>query len=80
MKQGIAKTLKFAGGSAFGAALGAAIGALMAPRSGDETQAQANALVTTMKTEGEVARIEAEERVARNFRAKVDDPNALKNA
>ena len=80
MNQGIAKMLKFAGGSAFGATVGAAIGALMAPRSGVETQAQTNALIDTMKAEGEVARIEAEERVAQNFRAKVDDPNALKNA
>lgn len=72
--------MKFVGGTAFGATLGAAIGALMAPKSGDQMQAETNALINLAKTEGEAARVMAEERVAANFRSRVDDPKALKTA
>lgn len=69
--------IKFAAGSALGATLGATIGLLMAPKSGEQMQAETAALVTTMKTEGERARQEAEAQMAERFRAKVNDPGAL---
>lgn len=71
--------VKFLGGSAMGAALGAAIGALMAPKSGDQMQAETAALIDLAKAEGEAARVQAEERIAASFRARVDDPKALNN-
>lgn len=77
MKSGIASLAKFAAGSAFGAALGATIGMLMAPKSGDQLQAETAALFTEVKTEGELARQEAEARAAERFRQKVKDPTAL---
>lgn len=80
MKPGMLKLIKFIGGSAIGATIGASIGALMAPKSGDQMQADTNAFLKMVKEEGEAARMQAEERVAANFRAKVNDPDALKNA
>lgn len=77
MKSGIAGLLKFSAGSAIGATLGAAIGMLMAPRSGAETQANANAFIEGARAEGESARQQAEARVAEHFRQKVNDPTAL---
>lgn len=77
MKSGIAKLGKFLAGSAFGATVGATIGLLLAPRSGEETQAQTAAFMETIKTEGERARIEAEAQAAERFRQKVNDPTAL---
>ncbi len=77
MKSGIAGLVKFAGGSAFGAALGAAIGVLMAPRSGEETRAYTAAFVENARAEGELARQEAEARVAAHFRQETGDPTAL---
>lgn len=77
MKSGIAGLLKFAGGSAFGAALGATIGVLMAPRSGEETRAYTAAFVDNARAEGELARQDAEARVAAHFRQEVNDPTAL---
>lgn len=70
--------MKFAAGSAFGATLGATIGVLMAPKSGEQTQADTAALLETMKIEGETAQSEAEARMAERFRQRVDDPEALK--
>jgi gas vesicle protein len=77
MKNGFAGFLKFAAGSAVGATLGAAIGVLMAPKSGDQTQADTAAFVQTARAEGEQARQQAEARVAARFRDKVHDPSAL---
>lgn len=69
--------VKFAAGSAFGAALGATIGLLMAPKSGEELQADTAAYFEHVKTEGERARQEAEAQVAERFRQKVNDPSAF---
>lgn len=77
MKSGISTLMKFAAGSALGATLGATIGMLMAPKSGAQLQADTASLVETLKTEGEIARQEAEAQVAERFRAKVNDPNAF---
>lgn len=77
MKSGISTLAKFVAGSAFGATLGATIGLLMAPRSGEETQAQTAAFMENLKTEGERARVEAEAQVAERFRQKVNDPTAF---
>ncbi len=77
MKSGFAGLLKFATGSAVGATIGAAIGVLMAPRSGEQTQAETAAFLQTAKAEGELARQQAEARVAARFRDKVHDPSAL---
>lgn len=71
--------IKFAAGSALGATLGATIGLLMAPKSGEQMQADTAAFVDNVKTEGERARQEAEAQMAERFRAKVNDPNALTN-
>lgn len=77
MKSGISTLIKFAAGSAFGATLGATIGMLMAPKSGEQLQADTAAFVDTLKTEGEIARQEAEAQMADRFRAKVNDSTAL---
>lgn len=77
MKSGIASLAKFALGSALGATLGASIGLLMAPRSGEQTQANTAAFIDNLKTEGERARLEAETQMAERFRHKVGDPNAF---
>ena len=77
MKNGIAGLLKFAAGSAVGATIGAAIGVLMAPKSGEQTQADTATFLQTAKAEGEEARQQAEARVAARFRDKVHDPAAL---
>lgn len=69
--------VKFAAGSVLGATLGATIGLLMAPKSGDQLQAETAARIDLMKTEGERARQEAEAQMAERFRQKVDDPSAL---
>lgn len=78
MKSGLSTLLKFTAGSAFGATIGATIAVLMAPKSGEQTQAETSALFNTMKTEGENARQDAENRMADRFRQKVNDPDALK--
>ncbi len=77
MKNGFAGLMKFAAGSAVGATIGAAIGVLMAPKSGEQTQQDTAAFLQTAKAEGELARQEAEARVAARFRDKVHDPSAL---
>lgn len=77
MKSGLAGLLKFAAGSAVGATIGASIGALMAPKKGADTQADTAAFISTARSEGERARLEAEARVAERFRTKVHDPSAL---
>lgn len=77
MKSGVSTLLKFAAGSAFGATLGATIGLLMAPKSGEETQADTTAYLNALKTEGERARLDAEAQVAERFRQKTSDPTAF---
>lgn len=77
MANGFSSLAKFVAGSAMGAALGATIGVLMAPKSGEQMQADTNAFINTVKSEGERAREEAEARVADRFRAKVNDSAAL---
>lgn len=77
MKSGIATLAKFVAGSALGATLGATIGLLMAPKSGEELQADTAAYIDTLKTEGDRARQEAEAQVAERFRQKVNDPSAF---
>lgn len=77
MKSGVSTLIKFAAGSALGATLGATIGMLMAPKSGDQMQADTAAFVDTLKTEGEQARQQAEAQMAERFRAKVNDSSAL---
>ena len=77
MANGITSLAKFVAGSAMGAALGATIGMLMAPRSGEQMQADTHAYMQNIKSEGERARQEAEARVAERFRQKVDDSSAL---
>lgn len=77
MKSGLSTLVKFAAGSALGATLGATIGLLMAPKSGEQMQADTAAFMDTLKTEGEQARQDAEAQMAARFRAKVNDSNAL---
>lgn len=77
MKSGLSSLIKFAAGSALGATLGATIGMLMAPKSGEQMQADTAAYMHTLKTEGEQARQEAEAQMAERFRQKVDDPEAF---
>lgn len=77
MKSGVSTLIKFAAGSALGVTLGATIGMLMAPKSGEQMQAETAAFVDTVKTEGERARQEAEAQMAERFRAKVNDSSAL---
>lgn len=77
MKSGLSSLIKFAAGSALGATLGATIGILMAPKSGEQTQADTAAFIHTLKTEGELARQETEAQMAERFRQKVDDPEAF---
>lgn len=79
MKSGISSLMKFAAGSALGVALGATIGLLMAPRSGEQLQADTAMFVDNLRTEGEQARAEAEAEMAARFRQKVGDPNAFTN-
>lgn len=69
--------VKFMAGSALGATLGATIGLLMAPKSGPQLQADTAAYLDNVRTEGELARQEAEAAMAERFRQKVDDPSAL---
>lgn len=69
--------LKFAVGSALGATVGAAIGVLMAPKSGEETQADAASFIQGAKAEGQRAQAQAEAAAAERFRSKVEDPSAL---
>lgn len=77
MKSGLSSLAKFVAGSALGATLGATIGMLMAPKSGDEMQADTSAFMENIKSEGERARQEAEVGMAERFRSKVNDPSAL---
>ncbi|MCA9834919.1 MAG: YtxH domain-containing protein [Thermomicrobiales bacterium] len=68
---------KFVVGSAVGAAIGAGVASLMAPKSGEEFQADTNALLERARTEGDQARMEAEAAVAERFRQTVNDPSAF---
>lgn len=77
MKSGLSTLAKFVAGSAFGLTVGATIGLLMAPKSGDQLQADTAAYVETLRVEGERARQEAEAQAAERFRQKVKDPTAL---
>lgn len=69
--------LKFVASSAAGLAVGAVIASLVAPKSGQELQADASALFERVRTEGEQARVEAEEQAAERFRQRVNDPSAF---
>ena len=73
----IASLAKFAAGSAIGATLGAAVGLMVAPKSGEQIQADTAAFVDRLKTEGELAKREAEEQMAERFRQKVGDSSAF---
>lgn len=77
MNDNIQGFLKFVVGSAVGVAIGAAAGALVAPKSGDELQAETNAFLTNVRDEGEAARVAAEAEVAARFRDRVNDPKAF---
>lgn len=68
---------KFVVGSAVGAVIGAGVASLLAPKSGDELQADTNALLERARSEGEQARMEAEAAVAERFRQTVNDPSAF---
>jgi gas vesicle protein len=69
--------LKFVAGSALGVALGAAVAALVAPSSGEQLQSDTKAFVDHVKSEGDLARKQAEEQAAQRFRARVGDTSAL---
>lgn len=74
---GMASLVKFVAGSAVGATIGASIGLLLAPKSGEQLQAETAAYMDNLKSEGELARQRAEAEMAERFRQKVDDPTAF---
>lgn len=77
MANGLANFGKFVLGGAFGATVGATIGLLMAPKSGAQMQADTASYIDTIKTEGERARVEAENEMIARYRARVNDQSAL---
>lgn len=77
MKSGFSTLVKFVTGSALGATLGATIGVLMAPKSGEQMQADTAAYLDNLKAEGARAQQEAEAAAVERFRQKVNDPKAF---
>lgn len=77
MKSGLTTLAKFVAGSALGATIGASIGLLLAPKSGEQLQSETATYIDHVKTEGDRARAEAEERIREEFRQQVNDPTAF---
>lgn len=71
------RLVKFGGGALFGAAVGAIVATLFAPQSGAALQTQTRDLIGEAKRQGDLAQAETTQSLARRFREKVNDPNAL---
>ncbi len=72
------RLLMFGGGSVVGAAVGAAVGGLLAPQRGEDLQRQTRSLIEEAQREGDRAAAETERALVQRFRARVDDPVALR--
>lgn len=73
----VRRVLKFGLGGVFGGVVGAAVASLVAPQKGEVTQATTRQFVSQVKSEGDQAKAQTEERLVRKFRGQVDDQKAL---
>lgn len=71
------RMVRFVGGALFGAAVGAAVASVLAPQSGPRLQMQTRELMDEARRQGDLARADTAESLTREFRAKVNDPNAF---
>lgn len=69
----------FIGGGILGAGVGAAIAVLNAPQSGDALRKDLERRAELVKLAGVEAQARTEEELIRQFRAQVNDPNALRD-
>jgi gas vesicle protein len=69
----------FIGGGILGAGVGAAIAVLNAPQSGDDLRKDVARRADLIKLAGVEAQTRTEEELIRQFRAQVNDPNALRD-
>jgi gas vesicle protein len=69
----------FLGGGILGAGVGAAIAVLSAPQSGDDLKKDVARRIDLVKMAGVEAQARTEEELIRQFRAQVNDPNALRD-
>ena len=69
----------FIGGGILGAGVGAAIAVLNAPQSGDALRKDLERRAELVKLAGVEAQTRTEEELIRQFRAQVNDPNALRD-
>ena len=71
------RTLKFGSGLVLGAAVSTAVSVLLAPQSGPELQGAVNDRLDEAQRAGEEAELLERERLKREFREAVNDPEAL---
>ena len=71
------RTLRFGGGLVLGAAVSTAVSVLLAPQSGPELQGAVKDRVDEAQRAGEEAELLEQERLKREFRRAVNDPEAL---
>ena len=73
----VRRTLRFGSGLVLGAAVSTAVSVLLAPQSGPELQGAVKDRIDEAQRAGEEAELLEQERLKREFRRAVDDPEAL---
>jgi gas vesicle protein len=75
--EAVKRIFKFGMGGAVGAAIGAGVAAFLAPKRGEEIQADTQSFINTVKTEGDAAKAAKEREMMNRFRSQVNDPTAF---